>query len=164
MPKLLPSIGAILATLGLVGCSFLNLRPTPTPETPSTPTTSNLPKLTGEWQIRLAQTGGFVGVSRTLEISSNGAMSVVDERTQQRNSLQLAPDQIIQLKEIVASTRYHPNPKPMHCEDCFNYDLQIDNGREKFQIQIDEVNLPDSGLESLIRVLDKLLNNQLKSI
>jgi len=166
MRKLLLSVCVLLLALGLLGCSFFySLIPTPTPAILPTqallPTqaTQRLPKLTEDWHIRMAQTGGIAGVSRTLEISSSGVMTIINERSNKQNTTQLPPDMFAMLKEVVASTVYRPISQPMGCADCFIFDLQIDNGKEKFQVQIDEVNLPNSGLESLVGLLGKLLNS-----
>lgn len=160
MRKLLVCASVILVALGLFGCSFFySLVPTLTPEILPTQEVQRLPKLTGDWHIHLAQSGGFVGVSRTLEISSSGDMIIIDERSKKQSTSQLSPDMFAMLKEMVASTIYRPISKPMGCNDCFIFDLQIDNGREKFHAQIDEVNLPNSGLETLIGFLGKMLNS-----
>jgi hypothetical protein len=119
-----------------------------------------LPKLTGTWQISLAQTGGFAGVSRRLEISSNGEMTLTDERSQKQSTVQLSADKFARLKDLVVATQYRPITQPLGCADCFIYDLQIDNGSEKFQVQIDDVNLPNSGLQPLISFLAEMLNNK----
>jgi hypothetical protein len=107
----------------------------------------------------MAQTGGIAGVSRTLEISNSGEMTVTNERSNQQNTTQLPPDKFSMLKEVVVSTEYRPISQLMGCADCFIFDLQIDNGSEKFQVQIDQVNLPNSGLEPLIGFLGELLNS-----
>jgi hypothetical protein len=170
MRKLLISIRFFIITLGLLGCNFVSsiiIPPTPTQELLSTPEKSRptqasdgLPQLTGDWHIRLAQTGGIAGVSRTLEISSDGKMTINDERTKKQATNQLSPEQLSKLTDLVASTNYQPVTKPMGCADCFIFDLQINNDTEKFHAQIDEVNLPDSGLGPLVGFLGELLNNK----
>ena len=160
MRKLLLFVCALLAALGLLSCSFFYaLIPTPTPEMLPTQAVGRLPKLSGDWHIRMAQSGGIAGVSRTLEISSSGEMTIIDERSKKQSTSQLPPDVLAMLKEMVASTEYRPISQPMGCADCFIFDLQVDNGKEKFQTQIDEVNLPNSGLETLVGFLGKMLNS-----
>src|SRR5512133_1350235 len=108
MRKLSISILFILMTLGLFGCGPVNTvlstatpellllatpeasypNPPSYPNTPSYPNPSgdDFPQLTGDWHIRLTQTGGIAGVSRKLEISSDGKMTVSDERTKKQDS------------------------------------------------------------------------------
>jgi hypothetical protein len=190
MRKLLLSISVLLIALGLLGCSFfysLFQTPTATPFPESTsisePTSiatlaatavstleataiptepaQKLPQLTGNWRIRLEQTGGFAGVSRSLEISSSGQMTIIEERINKNSTTQLPADKLAKLKELVASSEYHPVKQPMGCSDCFIFNLQIDNGSEKeFQMQIDQVNLPDTGLEPLVGFLGEMLNSK----
>jgi len=169
MRRLLISVSIFIIALGLLGCNFVSsliLTPTPTEELLSTPealptqSSSGLPQLTGDWHIRMAQTGGIAGVSRTLDISSTGEMTVTDERTKKQAASQLSADQMTKLTELVVSTQYQPVKQPTGCADCFNYNLQIDNETEKFQAQTDDVNLPASGLEPLVRFLSELLTNQ----
>jgi hypothetical protein len=160
MRKFLMFVSILLIALGLLGCSiFYSILPTPTPDIFPTQSAQRMPKLTGDWHIRMEQTGGIAGVSRTLEISSSGEMTVIDEHSKKQNTSQLPPDKFAMLKEVVASTVYRPISQPMGCADCFIFNLQIDNGKERFQVQIDEVNLPNSGLESLVGFLGKLLNS-----
>lgn len=119
-----------------------------------------MPKLAGNWQVSLAQTGGFAGVSRKLEISSSGEMTLTDERSQKHSTAQLPADKFAKLKDLVVATAYRPITQPMGCADYFIYELQIDNGSEKFQVQIDDANLPNSGLQPLISFLSELLTNK----
>jgi len=159
--KLLVSVSVLLIALGLLGCRvFYSSFPTPTViPTQAAQTAQRMPKLTGNWQIRMTQSGGFAGVSRRLEISSSGEMTIIDERSKKQRASQLPPDMFAMLKEMVASTIYHPPTKLLMCEDCFVFELKIENGTEQFQVQIDELNLPNSGLETLIGFLEKLLNS-----
>ena len=175
MHKLLISVRVSLIALGLLGCSFfysIFQTPTATPFTEptsiptlaataiSTQPAQKLPQLTGAWHIRLAQTGGFAGVSRTLEISNSGEMTITEERINKNKTIQLPPDKFAMLKELVTTSEYRPITQPMGCADCFIFNLQIDNGSEKFQVQLDQVNLPNSGLEPLVGLLGELLNSK----
>jgi hypothetical protein len=160
MRKFLMSVSPLLAALGLLGCSFFySIFPTPTPAMLPTQTAQRLPQLTGNWHIRLAQTGGFAGVSRTLEIFSSGEMTVTEERINKKNTSQLPADKFAMLKELLAASEYQPIRQPIGCADCFIFDLQVNNDSEKFQVQIDQVNLPNSGLEPLVGFLGELLNS-----
>lgn len=168
MRKLFISTGILLTIFGLLGCNFaysIIATPTPTEEFLSTPEVlptqvgGNLPPLTGDWHIRLDQTGGIAGVSRTLEISSDGKMTTSDERTQKQDTRQLSSEEMSKLSDLVASAQYQVVKQPMGCADCFIFDLQISNGGKAFHAQTDQVNLPATGLEPLVGFLGELLNN-----
>ena len=174
MRKLSMFVSVLLIALGLLGCgAFYSIFQTPTatpfPEPTSIPTLAataiptqpaqKLPQLTGNWHIRLEQTGGFAGVSRTLEISSSGEMTIIEERINKNNTTQLPADKLAMLKELVAASKYRPVLQPMVCNDCFIFNLQIDNGSERFQMQIDQINLSNTGLEPLVGFLGEMLNS-----
>lgn len=176
MRKILMPVLILFVAFGLLGCSststvsstvtpemLLLATPESYPNPPSYPNpsghSSGLPKLTGVWHIRLAQTGGIAGVSRTLEISSDGKLTATDERTQKQATGQLSSDELSKLTELVASTQYQEVKQPRGCADCFNYDLRISNGTDKFQAKTDDVNLPDTGLEPLVHFLAEILAN-----
>jgi hypothetical protein len=161
MRKLLTSISLLLVTLGLLGCSFFySIFPTPTPAALPTQAAQRLPELTGDWHVRLAQTGGFAGVSRTLEISSNGEVTITEERINRKDITQLPADKLARLKELIAASEYRPVLQPLACNDCFIFDLQIENGSEKFKMQIDQINLSETGLEPLVGFLGEMLNSK----
>jgi hypothetical protein len=163
MRKLLMSVYVLLMALGLLGCSFFySIFPTPTPAMLSTQSVPNqpaqeLPKLTGDWHVSMAQTGGIAGVSRTLEISSSGEMTVINERSKKQTTTQLSTDKVAVLTELVASSKYQPISEPTGCADCFIYKLEISSAGEKFQAQLDDISLPDSGLQPLINFLGEFL-------
>jgi hypothetical protein len=162
-------VGILLLALGILACNFayfLIATPTPTEELLSTPEViptdqgHGLPQLTGNWHICMAQTGGIAGVSRTLGISNDGTVTVTDERTQKQSTRQLSSEEISKLSNLVASAHYQTVKQPMGCADCFIFTLQIDNETQKFHIQIDQVNLPATGLEPLVEFLGKILNRE----
>ena len=144
----------IFITLLITGCSAS------TRESPK----SNLPALDGEWTIKMAHSGGIMGLSRSIEISSNGKYTVMDERASKTITGELATDELSKLKKQVSASKYIPASKPdgMGCADCFIYDLEIQGGGEKFNIQLNDVNLPNSGLESLVNYLRGLIETTLK--
>lgn len=153
----------LLIILVLASC-----RSSPTLEPLKTPTveppTSDKLSLDGEWMIKMNHSGGIMELSRSIEISSNGRLSVSDERTGKKVTGELAADDLSRLNEQVLSYKYIPITKPdgMGCADCFIYDLEIQGNGKKFAIQLNDINLPNSGLESLIIYLRGLIETTLK--
>ena len=151
----------LFMALLITGCSvFTPETLKPTPES----SRSNLPLLDGNWKIKMKHSGGIMGLSRSIEISSNGKYTVIDERASKTITRELAANELSKLKEQVASSVYiHTNgPEGMACADCFIYDLEIQGNGEKLNIQLNDINLPTSGLETLVTYLRDLIEAALK--
>jgi len=154
---------ALLISLFVAGCGQ-----TPTPEplkTPVTqPTASSLPAPDAEWTIKMNQSGGIMGLSRSIEISSDGKFTVADERKNKTVDGELSADELSKINKLVSSTQYIPAGKPDGggCADCFIYDLQIQRSGEKFAVQLNDISLPNSGLAPLVSYLRGLIETSLK--
>lgn len=143
------------------GCSAPTPEPLkPTPESPK----SNLPALDGEWKIKMTHSGGIMGLLRSIEISSDGKYTIMDERAAQKISGELSADELSKLKEQIASSEYIQASKPdgMGCADCFIYDLEIQGTGKPFSVQLNDVNLPNSGLATLVDYLRGLIDAALQ--
>lgn len=147
-------IVALLAALIISGCSSSK------PESLK----SGLPSLEGEWMISMAHSGGIMGLSRSIKISSDGKYTVVDERANKSVTRELEKDELSKLMDIVASSEYITMtlPQPSGCADCFVYDLAIQGNGKKFSVQVDDVSMPDSGMETLVMYLRDLMDAALK--
>ncbi len=139
-----------------------------TVETLKTPTTespvSNPPTLDGDWKIKMKHSGGIMGLSRSIEISSDGKFTVLDERKDKTITGELTADELSKINKQVSSSEYISETKPdgMGCADCFIYDLEIQKGAEKFAIQLNDISLPNSSLEPLVAHLRGLIETALK--
>ena len=149
-------------TLLITGCSAS----TPEPLIKSTPESPrpNLPSLDGNWKIKMTHSGGIMGLARSIEVLSDGKYTVIDERASKTITSELTADELSKLKEQVASSEYIPASQPdgRGCADCFIYDLEIQAGGEKFNIQLNDINLPTSGLGTLVTHLRGLIESVLK--
>jgi hypothetical protein len=166
----------LLITLLVAGCgpssTLEPLKSTPespksTPESPkSTPELpkSNLPVLDGNWKINMTYSGGIMGLSRSIEILSDGKYTVIDERANKSVTRELKRDELSKLIGIVASSEYISMtlPQPSGCADCFVCDLAIQGDGKKFSVQVDDISLPDSGMEYLVIYLRDLMDAALK--
>lgn len=126
--------------------------------------TSALPVLDGEWTVKMTHSGGIMGVMRSMEIYSDGSYVITDNRSNQTLTGELSEDELAKLKGIVASSEYAGMEKPGTggCADCFVYDLEIQGGGSKFILQLDDVSLPDSGLDTLVIFLRELIDRALR--
>lgn len=148
----------LLITLLVAGCGQ-STRPEPLKTSTTKP-----PALDDEWTIKMNYSGGFMGLSRSVEILSNGKFTVVDERRDKTITGELTADELSKVSEQVMSFEYTPASKPdgMNCADCFIYDLEIQANGKRVAIQLNDINLSNSGLEPLVDHLRGLIETTLK--
>jgi hypothetical protein len=153
----------LLISLFIAGCiPFARPVPlkTPIPE----PHPTDQPSFDGNWTIKMKHSGGIMGLSRSIEISSSGKFTVVDERANKTVTGILAENELSKINEQVSSLEYIPTSKPdgMGCADCFIYDLEIQENGKKFAVQLNDISLPNSELESLVPYLRDMIDITLK--
>ena len=162
---------AFLITLLAVGCRLFSAPELPNTSMPvplNTPKTeplkSKLPALDSVWTIRMKHSGGIMGLSRSIEISSDGKFTVVDERTNKTITGEYSFDELSKIKEQVSTSEYiaESEPNSMACADCFIYDLEIQGDGRKFSAQLNDISLPNSGLKPLVDHLRGLIDTALK--
>jgi hypothetical protein len=157
MRNIFLSIG-ILALIFLASCAPLF---GPRPILPAA--SQKLPALEGNWQIQFSQSGGIMGISRSLMIASDGQVTATDKRTQQTVPDRLGSAALAQLKALAAAATYPTVTPAIACADCFYYRLEINGVSQPLSIQLIELILNGSGLEPLFDFLHdemvKLLGN-----
>lgn len=150
--------GLILTSCGPAATPIPLATPTAKPDNPS------LPLLEGEWSIRLTQSGGIMGLSRNIVISADGKYSATDERAGKTYTGKINADELSKIKKLTASAKYEPHTQPETiCADCFIYELQIRSDSERFLIQLNDIDLGNSGLQSLITTLRDQMDKAIKS-
>ncbi len=159
---------AIFAALLILSCSFFSAPPkilqTPIPQPTNTPAREKLPNIGKTWKVKMTQSGGIMGLLRTIEISSNGNFTILDERAKKNVSGTLSPEEISNLQEQISTANFvsDNNPKNAVCADCFVYDLEIQGDEGRFSTQLNDISLPNSGLESLVTFLRDSIDAALK--
>ncbi|MDP1546227.1 MAG: hypothetical protein Q8L87_09415 [Anaerolineales bacterium] len=149
-------IGLLLAFVWITGCASR-----PTAETATGATALPTPEL--RWSVSLTQSGGIMGLMRSIEINSDGEFSATDERLGKTVSGKLTEDELAELQMLVTNLKFTEPPRPNAvCADCFVYDFQIQTGGKTSSIQLDDITLPNSGLELLAASLVELLNVKLR--
>jgi hypothetical protein len=123
-----------------------------------------LPESGGEWTIHMTHSGGIMGLSRLIEISSDGKFTVMDERAEKKITGELSVDELSKINEQVMSFKYIRANKPDGggCADCFIYDLEIQRNGEEYAVQLNDISLPNSGLAPLVSYLRNLSETALK--
>jgi hypothetical protein len=152
----------LVSFLLILGCGQI-VTPMPTQQ-PSPEPTSTSPAPPKEWFIKLKQSGGIMGLLRSIEISSDGTFIVTDQRSNKTTSGDLSADKLLKLNEQVTIPEQSTSDKPngMVCADCFVYDLEIRKSGKTFSIQLNDINLPSSKYEDLITQLRDLMDTALK--
>ena len=146
----------LVAMFVLSACSALS----PTPADPPQPLASPA----DSWAISLTQSGGFIGMMQTVEISSDGQLKAEDQRAGKQVTRTLPPATIARLARMYSSLLGKPaQTVPSVCADCFVYDLQIMNGSARVHMQLDDTSLADSGAGALVSLLQQLRDEALGS-
>ena len=101
-------------------------------------------------------------MSKSLEIMSNGNMTLTDMRTKKSSQASLPADRLKILTGLVADTSYQPAMPPSGCADCFIYNLEVTNGTQKFQVELNEIDLKVSGLSALVGFLGETMSSMEK--
>ncbi len=101
-----------------------------------------------------------MGLSRSIDITSDGTYIVEDERASAPVMRVLNAEDLSTLNTQIAALGVVPVDMPdgSGCADCFLYDLEIERNGEKITIQLNDINLPDSGFEPLVTYLQSLIN------
>ena len=131
----------------------------PTNAVAATAPANSIPKLNGEWRIMLTQSGGIMGMSKSLEIDGSGAATVTDLRSKKTSRAVLPADTLKKLAELVANASYQPASVPAGCADCYIFNLVITSGSQKFQVEMNQIDLQTSGLQDLIGFLGESLKS-----
>lgn len=163
---------AALLILLLSACAPATSQPASTPEMAATPLASPPNKSTrqvppalqpGAWSVRMTVTGGIMGLNRTLEITSDGQVAAVDERSSKKATIQLTADELTNLETLIAESSFTAPAVPTGCADCFIYNVEIDSGAGKpFAVQMDDTSIDASGMGPLARYLNSLIQRALK--
>lgn len=145
-------IYALLITVFVTSCVPATAKPTKTilPSPESTWTT-----------IKMNHSGGIMGLSRSIEVSSSGTYTVTDDRDSRTEQGKLSQEQLNTLKQLISSLEYVPNNKPNGCADCFSYDIEIAGTGKAFKAQVDDVTMDESGLAPLVTALRAIIDREL---
>ena len=115
------------------------------------------PALEGDWSVRMIQSGGIAGVNRAVEVLSDGSYTVYSQAGAEGITGQLTESELAQLQALIANLEIS-SPRPDRvCNDCFEYDIEIQSGGRKMVFELDDLTLPDSGAGELVTFLSGLM-------
>jgi hypothetical protein len=133
------------------------------PTTEAATATPALPAPAADWSVTLTQSGGIMGLMHSIAINSDGEFSATDERSDKTVTGQLTNAELTEIRTLITGMQYiEPSRLNAVCADCFVYAYQIQRGDQRISIQVDDITLPGSGLESLTGSLVKLLDAKLR--
>ena len=121
-----------------------------------------LPTASADWtSITFTQSGGIMGMLRTIVIASDGTWKFTDDRASESVDGKLSADERKQLNGLIASLSVKSSGQSGVCADCFIYSVEILSSGKTLTAQADDVNLGDSGLEPLVMFMTELMNKAL---
>jgi len=153
-----------LIAVALEACnvSAADRTPSPTPEAAGTalsPSGCPNPHL---WRLHLLQSGGFAGVSRSLELSSDGALIASDRSRSVELSGTLEAEEIKPITALLAAAcPFNAEVRPEICFDCFEYSLQAEVDGALYEFKTNDLGLDHSPAGALIAALGALLEEAL---
>ncbi|MFN8399799.1 MAG: protealysin inhibitor emfourin [Anaerolineales bacterium] len=121
--------------------------------------TYSSPTLSEEWTIKMTQSGGIMGLRRSIQVASDGSYLIVDERAQTSVTGTLPEQQLSELKDLTNNLKFTSPENRAVCADCFVYDIEIESGGKKMILQVEDISLPDSGVEALVTFLRGILES-----
>lgn len=115
------------------------------------------PALEGDWSVRMIQSGGIAGVNRAVEVLSDGSYTVYPQAGAEGIAGQLTESELAQLQTLIANLEISSPRTDRMCNDCFEYDIEIQSGGRKMVFELDDLTLPDSGAGELVTFLSGLM-------
>lgn len=87
---------------------------------------------TQNWHIKLKTSGGVAGHRRTMELSSKGQLSVIDQKLSKQAISQVSEKELREIASCIDSGKLiKPSGRLPNCRDCFQYVLEVRiNGNE----------------------------------
>ncbi|MCL4396207.1 MAG: hypothetical protein M1482_15630 [Chloroflexi bacterium] len=156
---------AAVALALLTACSPALLPPSPATPHPS-PMPTKLPATSApqpsaasgqNWEINLSVSGGFAGVTRSLQVNSTGQLTANDAQSRKQVTAQLPAADLSELADLVSHLQPpHAASLPSGCADCFNYDVTVTVGERLLEFRGDDVTLQGSGWQDLVGRLTAL--------
>ncbi|HRQ21881.1 MAG TPA: hypothetical protein PLF42_00510 [Anaerolineales bacterium] len=145
---------ALGVTLFLAGCS---------PAFVEEPVDTAPLELEGEWSVKMTQSGGIMGLMRSVEVSSDGNFTIDDERLARTVTGKLPNAEMQTLQKLVAESEFRiRGNQDSICADCFVYQVEIQSGGQTFTAQVDDVTMSDSELEPLVMFLRSVMDANIR--
>ena len=116
-----------------------------------------------DWTITFHLSGGFLGVMRTLHVSSTGDLSAEDAKRPGPVTARATPEELTQCASFVANGKPAGPVRPSVCRDCLEYAVEIDAKGRRSSFNVDDTTLKGSEVEPLVKLLTTMLNRLLST-
>ncbi len=145
-----------LALIFITGaCSFFS---TPALDSRSTPTDTGDCLGSETWTIEFGREGGIMGLTQSLELSSDGSLIAQDLQAQKSFTKTLDPTQLSEIEhQLAQACPFETQKTEQTCADCFFYDLIFRTNGARYQAQVTDLSIPPN-LQPLIQTLTGLLD------
>lgn len=143
-------IATLIAVL-LVGCKGSSQQIYYTPPAPA-----------NDWTVNMTQSGGIMGLLRSIEVTSDGNYVITDERAHTSVTGKLSEQELSKLQGLVSSFTFTPPEVRAVCADCFVYEIEIQSGGQKMIVKTEDISLPESGIEPFVAFLRGIMDTALK--
>ena len=147
---------AATAFIALAACGFV---PAAQPLPPAAP--SQQPATAESWQLSFQLSGGFAGVDQRLELASTGALRARDRRRAADVSARTPATDVARITALLAELKSIDSRGGGTCRDCLEYDIEIQTGGRSRVFHLQDTTLGNSGIEPLVKILTRLLDDAL---
>ena len=164
-----PLVGATIIILLTPGCRPIG-PPAPSPTSAGVasvaqetdgPTESPL-AFPDHWRLEFSRSGGIAGEMKTITVTDDGSFVATGRGLQESLEGTLSKEEVGEVGGLLAEVYpFRSIPRGSECRDCFLYTIRLDLGGRLTEITLDDVTLPNSGLEQLVATLNSVLEREL---
>lgn len=115
------------------------------------------------WKIEYRVSGGFAGIRRTLELSSDGKLIATDLKQKKTVEKSISDKQIASIENLLNTTNYQQTTEARsklsnRCADCFQHAITVTIDERQHSTAGTDVSLRNSPYASLIGALAGFVN------
>jgi hypothetical protein len=114
------------------------------------------------WTLTFDMTGGFAGLDRRLELTSDGSATVNDRRRRLTRAAKATDGELKAIGALVATVRSLDSRAP-GCRDCFEYALDLQSGGARVTVRANDTGMGgDSAklLDALRELMTRILSSE----
>lgn len=115
------------------------------------------------WSIQMTQSGGIMGLVRSVDITADGKFSLEDKHTGKTTTGTLTSEELMLLSALineVENTTIKNTPVDQ-CPDCFFYRIAIQKRGVRYTAEVSDGSLSESDLDELINFLRTWMDQRL---
>lgn len=113
------------------------------------------------WQVEFHVSGGFAGLDRKLQLRSTGQLTVSDRNRRVSVDGQASPEDLDRVAALLEDALTASVVRDTRCRDCMEYEIRIERDGESRVTRLNDSNRGSSGLEELVRILERLIQDAL---